>query len=301
MTISPQQCCSLPLTRFTIHVRSFHPEPTFGFSGLGYSGDDRGYSNEPRPPAQRGSGSSPTSRVQHWVQFDLDRVAVIGTGARSDPSRWLAGDEHRYDGKDGGRRPSATAEIQDNTLPGDTCRRQVTLTSSHQGYNEAVITGLHWAVPGLDVYASFIVETDLCARTMTIATKITGDAFPNAEIFIVDSAKKSVFLGIHEREGTPPAMLFGTKKRFMCSSSLTIDLDASGRFGSRVDIHTFKSIYSPGTQGTEMAGRRRISEWNKTLIDTPATSPARKAIDQSPAYLPDVLDWIFDILVPPAY
>lgn len=207
MSTQVEPCCDLPLKSFTIHVRSFHPEPNFGLSGLGYSGDNRGYSNVPRPVGQRGGGSPPTSRVEHWIDFELNTPSITSKGASSDPSKWVKGGEHRYEPGSGGRLPTVNASLRNDTNPGDRCRRHFVIQSHHLGYNEAVVSPLRPAVPGLDVFGEFIIQVDRAAKTMTITTRITGDAFPNAEAFIVDSKGTSIFLGVHEREGTPPGSL----------------------------------------------------------------------------------------------
>jgi hypothetical protein len=293
-----EPCCDLPLKSFTIHVRSFHPESTFGLSGLFYHGDNRGYSNVPRPIGQRGKGAPPTSRVEHWIEFDTNKPAIKDKGVSSDPSQWIIGAEHRYDAESGRRLPTLEASLRDDTNPNDRCRRQLTIQSHHLGYNEAVKWELlRKGVPGLDVFGEFMIELDCKSKTLTVTTRITGDAFPNVEAFIVDANGTSVFLGVHEREGTPPAALYGENKRFMFSSSLTIDLKGDGNFSDMLTVHTYKTVYDPGTRGF-VNSRESVSNWNRKFLSMSPTTTERKIIDQLPPYVPDVIDKIFDTISP---
>lgn len=295
MTSSIECCCDLPLRSFTIHVRSFHPEPSFGIAGLGYHGDNRGYSNVPRSLKERGKGVAPTSRVEHWVEFNADTATIMRAGAASDPSQWLLGEKHRYDGSDG-RAPTVEVLLHNDTTPGDQCRRQIRVQSHHLGYNEAVPQLTRGLVPGLDVFGVFIIQIDRRARTMTITTHITGDAFPNAEAFIVDTRGTSVFLGVHERQGTPPAMLPGEEKRFMFSSSLTLALTDAGDFAGTLTAHRYKTKDVPGTIGDISSQNLTVKEWNQSFIDKPPSTPERRNLDNNLPYLPDIYDKVFEIL-----
>lgn len=55
-----------------MHTRSFHPDELFGLGGLGFHGDNRGFSDSTNNSGRRGN----TSRIFHEVGFDLQAAQV---------------------------------------------------------------------------------------------------------------------------------------------------------------------------------------------------------------------------------
>lgn len=80
------------LASYDFNIRSFHPEKSFGWSGLNFSGDDRGFSLKP-------SGSNLlSSRI--WHKFTLDTVdgGILHDKTRSDDSHAFWSDQsYKYD------------------------------------------------------------------------------------------------------------------------------------------------------------------------------------------------------------
>ncbi|WP_225770308.1 hypothetical protein [Inquilinus sp. Marseille-Q2685] len=60
----------------TLYTRSFHPDEAFGLGGLGFKGDNRGFS----------SSLSATSRIDHFIEIDLMAAQFRRAICRSDPS-----------------------------------------------------------------------------------------------------------------------------------------------------------------------------------------------------------------------
>lgn len=67
------------LARYNFTIRSFHPEKTFGWSGLGFQGDDRRFSLKPVR-----SGLAP-SRIWHTFSVDTQSASISNRQTESDP------------------------------------------------------------------------------------------------------------------------------------------------------------------------------------------------------------------------
>jgi hypothetical protein len=119
------------MSKIRIHTRSFHPGKTFGSTGLGFSGDDRGFSNAP---------IGITSRIRHYFDIDLAGARLIDSRPVSDPSHneWM-GTTQRY--SDPEKQPTST--ISGSVLP---------YRADGDQRFEATITyrGKNYAFPGAD-------------------------------------------------------------------------------------------------------------------------------------------------------
>ncbi|WP_246175546.1 hypothetical protein [Pseudoalteromonas rhizosphaerae] len=80
---------AIQLANYEINIRSFHPEKDFGWSGLWFEGDNRGFSLKP-------SGVAPiTSRIWHKLTLSTKKT-IITTRTKSDPSKAPWGDTKKH-------------------------------------------------------------------------------------------------------------------------------------------------------------------------------------------------------------
>ncbi|MFK3858102.1 hypothetical protein [Pseudoalteromonas rhizosphaerae] len=72
---------AIQLANYEINIRSFHPEKDFGWSGLMFEGDNRGFSLKP-------SGIKPiTSRIWHRLRLSTKNSKISSIDTISDPSK----------------------------------------------------------------------------------------------------------------------------------------------------------------------------------------------------------------------
>lgn len=64
------------MTKLTLYTRSFHPDANFGAGGLGFEGDNRNFSGDPKASA----------RIYHRVEIDLQAGRLNDPICDSDPS-----------------------------------------------------------------------------------------------------------------------------------------------------------------------------------------------------------------------
>ncbi|MDD7973867.1 hypothetical protein [Roseinatronobacter alkalisoli] len=204
------------------YVRSFHPQANFGASGLGYSGDNRGFSYS----------LSVTSRIYAVVRIDLVNQEISLEKVRSDPSSWLGGLFHQ-DYSHEGTQPtgSVSGQVDPYREDGD---QSVQLLLSYRGQNFAMPMGnsetarelvYESSVPDLDVTCSLHLTIDRDDRKMSFALRMTGDGFPNAEAFIIDSADEPLMLATHRRVGSALAQLRGNRRIAMAVGIGEIECD----------------------------------------------------------------------------
>lgn len=276
-----------------LHTRSFHPRASFGATGLGFSGDNRGFST--------GITSRTTSRIKSEVFISLQGATVFAPRPRSDPSHHPYGMSSDYTSESeqptgrftGG--PSVTPYRPDGA-------QHVSFTYAYRGQNhaavpKAVIGGLidnplgNWlnrqvetaTVPDLDVTISFSLAIDRAARKAHITANMRGDGFPNAEAFLLDPTGAPIFLVSHVRVGTATGQLWGNALIRMASCALLVDLnDADGWAGPVEVIASMDHAGdgSPQTVGT--VGRTEISVWNQAHTGRDAVGPAsRRSLDDN--------------------
>ena len=117
------------LASYEFNIRSFHPEKTFGWSGLFFEGDNRGFSLRP-------SGRNfPTSRVWQRFLLNTEPGSVSALVTRSDPSKapW-SGQSQYY--SDEALLPSERVALEARKLPGSIS--QLRISGSYGGVNHAM-------------------------------------------------------------------------------------------------------------------------------------------------------------------
>lgn len=273
------------------YTRSFHPRASFGVTGFGFSGDNRGFKADPNA----------TSRIRSIIDINLSAPSVVADRPFSHPSHHPAGMSEDYDHEDeqptgqftGG--PSIGAYRPDGA-------QHVSLTYAYRGKNHAavpnaVVGGLienpvgDWlnrrteelAVPDLDVTISLSISIDRAAREAYITANMRGDGFPNAEAFILDPTGAPLFLLSHVRVGTASGQLWGNARIRMASASVIVSLtDADGWAGPMEVVASMDHAGdgSPVQIGT--LGQTTVSAWNRVHTGRDAVGPAsRRALDDN--------------------
>lgn len=275
----------------TLHTRSFHPRASFGATGLGFSGDNRGFS----------VSLDVTSRIRSQVEINLSGAAVRASKPASDPSHHPAGMSSDYAHEDeqptgrfiGG--PSITPYRADGA-------QHASFTYAYRGKNhaavpKALIGGLvenrvgDWlnrrtedlAVPDLDVTISFSLSIDRVARQAHITANMRGDGFPNAEAFLLDPTGAPLFLVSHVRVGTATGQLWGNSLIRMASCALLVDLTAADGWAGPVEVIASMDHAGDGSpQQIGAVGRTTVSAWNRAHTARDAVGPAsRRALDDN--------------------
>lgn len=246
------------LATYEFNIRSFHPEKDFGWSGLFFGGDNRGFSLQPS-----GTGD-PTSRI--WHRFKLDAFAGRWTdpATRSDPSQAGWSDKpQKYDAE---LSPKGIILPVHKTVRGNVVNLRV--NGSYHGENHAMPgsaalqkeTGMTY-VPSLNVRYQLWVTIDRTAPHMDLVLYVTGDGFPNCEAFVVDPRGKTVFLGIHVRKGAAPVTLTLNADYPMIACAIRLPLDLGGGFlGSVGDELQRRHEHGAG------ARYQPISVWNQRFL-----------------------------------
>lgn len=242
------------LASYEFNIRSFHPEKTFGWSGLFFEGDNRGFSSRP-------SGrNSPTSRV--WQRFLLhtELGSISGLQTRSDPSKAPWSDQPQ---KYGDRlAPTERVNLENRKLPGSIS--QFRITGSYGGVNHAMFgskimqenLGFSY-VPTLDVSYEILVDVDRVNRHIDLVAYIKGDGFPNCEAFVVGPGQTPVFLGVHVRKGMPATTLALNANYPMIACAIRLPINRDGSFRGEVGDELARK-----TAGKKEIEYQSISDWN---------------------------------------
>lgn len=281
------------MSRIRIHTRSFHPGETFGSSGLGFSGDNRGFKLET---------SGVTSRIRHSMDIDLVGGRIIPYRAISDPSHHEGmGTTQTYTDPD--KQPSATVsgKVSAYRKDGD---QSFDVTVSYKGKNYA-FPGADWekkvevgdyevsispkhgirrTVPDLDVTNRISGHIDRTDLWLHMVCDLRGDGFPNCETFAVTGAE-TLALCTHVRVGVAAVQLFGNRRIPMGYTMLEAQVDGSDILADQVRCETaldYAGDGSPldlrGSAGPEMAR----SAWNAIHTSREALGPpARREMDNS--------------------
>ena len=173
----------------TLYIRSFAPWKTFGG---GFSGDNRGFTTSREKAV--------TSRITGIVKFFIYPIVILSQTAHSDPSH--------------------------HPLRGTATGTPAISVSSSGNNMDVSIAGSNPLIPSpdidLDLGMSVVRAT---ARTHFIGN-LFGDAFPNAEVFIVDQHGRATMLLTFATQGGPitgpPEYLPGNFNRPMGSFSTWI-------------------------------------------------------------------------------
>lgn len=156
-----------------LYVRSFHPLSNFGVGGLGFHGDNRGFSHDP----------GVTARIYSISRIDLRNATVAMEAVESGTSSHLVGILSQ-DYSDPATKPKFTlfgGTVDPYREDGDQ-GAQLALAYTGQNFamplasNDTVRENL-WehAVPGLDVMATLNLEIDRDDDRMSVAFRMVGD------------------------------------------------------------------------------------------------------------------------------
>lgn len=252
------------LAKYTVNVRSFHPNRQFEPGGMRFHGDNRGFSLGQSYIGDKPPPSAVTSRV--WQRYaldlssdqqgDLTKHAPSKLKQESNPSApgpggWgIFGSEEKYEEEI--FKPAGTLTGKQYSTLGNSRyttevhggQRVAARTSWYGGENYAFIgsrldkkTLGVTVVPTLDVTAELYIRLERVSGYMDIVSLVYGDGFPNAEAFIEDSAGNKLFLGTHVRIGLPSTHLAGgAHKRLMWANAIRIRVDRQGNFSDETGV-----------------------------------------------------------------
>lgn len=201
---------------YSFHVRSFHPDATFGG---GFMGDNRGYSNNPNASARIG---------QHFT-FDPSTGQTSNKGFQNSFSLHPAG----FVSSVAGQVPLPSSMFIDKDSPHET---NYDVAGGNGSYN--ISTGYAgknpltpgFLTPDVDVHSAFSITEDKKNGFLTIGASIKGDDFPSSEAFVVDQSGNSVFIGVSSLSGNVLKSLWGDNYRDMIKQGLNISIDNKGNF-----------------------------------------------------------------------
>jgi hypothetical protein len=187
---------------FGLILRAYAPFRRFG--GV-YKGDGRGAT----------TSSSVTSRVKTWVTFDPVTGGVGKPSEKSDTSHFAVG-------------PSWTAVgIPIGRVSAVKVGRNAVYFQLHSSGSNPLFPG----APPIDMHVAITASLD--ANRLNVAATLTGDAFPNAEVILMDEVGNRQMLFTFETTGgadTGPLRLMGDSKKPMNAISKAFSLDAEGHF-----------------------------------------------------------------------
>lgn len=197
------------MSHLILHVRSFHPMANFGASGLGYKGDNRGFSYD----------LEATSRIYAIIRINLNDASLDLEAVESHPSSWIGGLFYQdYTQEETQPTGSLSGQVDPYIEDGD---QSVQLLMSYRGQNFAMPLGdsataremvYESTVPDLDVTCSLHLAIDRDDKKMSFALRMTGDGFPNAEAFIIDGDDAPLMLATHRRIGSALHQLRGNRR-----------------------------------------------------------------------------------------
>lgn len=186
---------------FKLHLRSFAPFESFGG---GFEGDNRKHSADPCKPA----------RVIGAVTFNPLTGAVI----RHEPFSYES--KHSLLG-------TATAKPTERVGAIRTGRAGIYVQLDLAAANPLVKPA-----PTIDLHLQ--VEASIAARALNLSASLSGDAFPNAEVFVEDYTGRRRMLGTFSTSGGrqlgPMTLLWGDTRRFMTGVCTVFEIDGTGRF-----------------------------------------------------------------------
>lgn len=241
------------------NIRSFHPEKDFGWSGLKFKGDNRGFSLKPS-----GTGIV-TSRIWHRFGLNLAESKILNVTTRSDPS--MAPWADKYQTYEGELAPKGVVSpVMERDVKGNISTYR--LNGKYGGVNHAMPgspemqkkTGGSY-VPTLDVSYRLLLDLDRDNMHVDIVIYVTGDGFPNCEAFVVDGSGKAVFLGVHVRKGAAPITLALNLDYPMIAVAVRIPLDMNGNFKDTI-----------GDEWERVKGKQltmkyyKIENWNQKFL-----------------------------------
>jgi hypothetical protein len=242
------------LGKYTVNVRSFHPNRQFEPLGFRFHGDDRAFSLGESWFDQDKQDDNVTSRI--WQRYMLDmnlqesadltkapatRLRTESNMSKPGPDLWrFLGGEESYFSEN--LKPRGTLKAKTVDTPHG-AQKVVRLLSHYGGENHAFATSEFQQkylkttiVPTLDVFSELFVRVERISLYMDIVSLTYGDGFPNCESFIKDAAGNKLFLGTHVRIGYPATHLWGEQQRLMWANAIRIEIDKDGNFGEKLWI-----------------------------------------------------------------
>ncbi|MCU0912601.1 MAG: hypothetical protein MUE98_15085 [Rhodobacteraceae bacterium] len=273
------------MTTLTLHVRSFHPRANFGISGLGYHGDNRGFSLD----------LGVTSRIRMKKTFNVVAGTADAAEVRSDVSSHPFGMVQDYSAPNTQPRMTVDGAQVDAYRPDGDQGLQAMVAYTGQNFAmPAVQTGkpvYDAIVPGLDVTSSLHVEIDRDKSKLSFAYRMVGDGFPNAEAFLIDQAGAPLMLATHRRVGSALHQLRGHRRIAMASSAAEVDV-AGDMFGSSIDVHwvlDYATVAGAQIDVMQETGTTptTVSAWNRMHVGRDAVGDwLRRSQDTVPTYAP---------------
>ena len=162
------------VTPETLYIRAFAPWKVFG---LHYAGDNRSFTTALQQ--QRCNGTFPTSRVLGLVQFLPSSGGILSQDACSD--------------------------ISLNVKSGATARGTPTITAtSNAGKMQVEIEGANPLVPlAPDIDVNLNVSIQVNGGQVCYNGKLSGTAFPDVEVFVVNRENQATMLDTYATSGGP--------------------------------------------------------------------------------------------------
>ncbi|WP_417818894.1 hypothetical protein [Tritonibacter scottomollicae] len=287
---------------YYIFERAFHPDEGFGLGGFGFKGDNRKFSFMDDGASSRVWSMLEVDTSQWQKEFDQTSDEFI---VESDPSKAPTYLGNRYEGYDSvDTRPTGVARVSGGPPVADGIQ-SLTIQIATRGKNHAFPTEYiadlrggtgvdrlyDWLggesipmnpesrllIPDLDVQVGITLLIDRHRKKMSITSNLTGDGFPNSEVFIHDNAGGKLMLNTHHRIGSAAGQLIGNHRHLLAATQLTIDIDDAGNFGDSLTAVRCVDFMPWDTDLLEIAGTTSFSlaNWNGLHI---ARDPTEEGI-----------------------
>ncbi|MDA7423072.1 hypothetical protein, partial [Tritonibacter multivorans] len=213
------------MSAYVIHARAFHPDKKFGLGGLGFHGDNRGFS----------ASLSSTSRIYAFGQVDFMTSTWTEFDVNSDPSTapwFLGGTREEYieaETKPEGHASFVSSPFAPNGM------QTGNFQWNFRGINHAFTPNRAFnnlVVPYLDLSGTivFAIDRDPDVLEMQITSTLRGDGFPNSEVFIIDSNDTPIMLNTHHRMGYAAGQLAYNAQHLLGGTLITVKINADGNF-----------------------------------------------------------------------
>lgn len=134
-------------------------------------------------------------------------------------------------------------------------------------------------VPDLDVTNQVYIHLSRENDTATVMLNMSGDGFPNAESFIIDSANKPLALATHVRAGTPVTQLPGGRAVRMCHTNLDdLDWSKTDQTGPQVNAKSVQDFMSFSTTDVT-EGQMTVSDLNGAHVGRNASGAWHRQLE----------------------
>ena len=249
------------MTHFTLYERAFHPDKKFGSGGFWFEGDDRGFSFLDDKRA--------TSRVYSSTKIFVEERVVDGPEVKSHPSKAPWGTAEDYSDPNtqpkgelltGSVSPLIPDGLQTVNVKIHTWGKNHAFTS-FKDFNKLV-------VPDLDVTVHLMMRIDRHRQEIGITCNLTGDGFPNLEVFLRDSSNTPLMLCTHHRIGHAAGQLIGNHNHLLSSCEITVATDGNMNFTGPIHVTRAVDFMPFDYDLRKIAGRSEMSlpEWNNLHV-----------------------------------